>query len=110
MENCIGFTYILKIYESVSDAKMETVRTTRRTFTMRVRDTNLQLFAKSGFDIVSSPPFAYDLDHVFLTNSQIHEIVFAVTGFINDGFQHALKKKGQKCSYSFVLYVFVSLE
>lgn len=63
------------------------------TFTMRVRDTNLQLFAKSGFDIVSSPLFAYDLNYVFLTNSQIHEIVFAVTGFINDGFQHALKKK-----------------
>ena len=56
----------------------------------------MQLFAKSGFDIVSSPLFAYDLDHVFLTNSQIHEIVFAVTGFINDGFQHALKKKKKK--------------
>ena len=79
---------------------------------MRVGDTNLQLFAKSGFDIVSSPLFAYDLNYVFLTNSQIHEIIFAVTGFINDGFHHALKKKkkGQKCSYSFVLYVFVFLE
>ena len=102
MENCIGFTYILKIYESVSDAKMETVRTTRRTFTMRVRDTNLQLFAKSGFDIVSSPLFAYDLDHVFLTNSQIHEIVFAVTGFINDGFQHTLGRSEMLMQLCFV--------
>ena len=102
MENCIGFTYILKIYESVSDAKMETVRTTRRTFTMRVRDTNLQLFAKSGFDIVSSPLFAYDLDHVFLTNSQIHEIVFAVAGFINDGFQHTLGRSEMLMQLCFV--------
>lgn len=48
-----------------------------------------------------SPLSTYDLNCVFLTNSQIHEIIFAVTGFINDGFQHALKGSEMPLQFCF---------
>lgn len=86
------YTHILKVDESVTNAKQTSIVSFKKT-QGRSGLTNLQLFAKSATGISNQCQAYLGRKRRRNTDTQIHKVVLAKAGFIDDFLQHGLENR-----------------